>query len=164
MKRLARSLASSTTSRRAGATRAALGAACAAALAAGCHPDAAARAPSEPPAASAVAAQIEQGQALYGRHCAKCHGAAGQGSAKAPPVVGKDAFPLEPRAGAKRAVAFHTAADVFGWAIKAMPGDAPGSLTTEEYLAIFAFDLTANGVKLDRPLDGPTAQAIVLHP
>ena len=45
-----------------------------------------------------------------------------------------------------------------------MPGDAPGSLTTDEYLAIFAFDLTANGITLDKPLDGPAAQAIVLHP
>ena len=39
-----------------------------------------------------------------------------------------------------------------------------GTLTTEQYLAIFAFDLTANGIKLDKPLDGPAAQAIVLHP
>ena len=45
-----------------------------------------------------------------------------------------------------------------------MPGDAPGSLSSDQFLAIFAFDLTANGIKLDRPLDGPAAQAIVLHP
>ncbi len=36
--------------------------------------------------------------------------------------------------------------------------------TTDQYLAVFAFDLSANGVKLDHPLDGPTAQQIVLHP
>jgi hypothetical protein len=40
----------------------------------------------------------------------------------------------------------------------------PASLTTEQYLAIFAFDLTANGIKLDKPLDGAAAAAIVLHP
>ena len=82
----------------------------------------------------------------------------------AQPVVGKEAFPEKPRPGAKRDVDFHTAADVFAWASKNMPAKAPGSLTTDEYLAIFAFDLTANGVKLDKPLDGPAAQAIVLHP
>lgn len=113
----------------------------------------------------AVTAQIEQGKALYVDRCAKCHGDAGQGVPdKGPPVVGKDAFPLKPRPGAKRDVDFHTAADVFAWATKTMPGDAPGTLSTEEYLAIFAFDLTANGIKLEKPLDGPTAQAIVLHP
>jgi cytochrome c len=116
------------------------------------------------PAATATA-QIEQGKTLYVERCAKCHGDGGQGvEGKGPPVVGKDAFPLQPRDGAKRDVPFHTAADVFGWATKHMPADAPGMLSTDEYLAIFAFDLTANGVKLDKPLDGPAAQAIVLHP
>jgi hypothetical protein len=53
---------------------------------------------------------------------------------------------------------------VFAWTVKHMPDDAPGSLATDQYLAIFAFDLTANGIKLDKPLDGPAAQAVVLHP
>jgi len=117
-----------------------------------------------PGPATNVTAQIDQGKQLYGAKCAKCHGDAGQGSSKAPPVVGKDVFPEKPRESAKRDVDFHTAADVFAWTSKHMPGDAPGSLSTDEYLAIFAFDLTANGVQLDKPLDGPAAQAIVLHP
>ncbi len=116
------------------------------------------------PAAGTVAAQIDQGKQLYVEKCARCHGDAGQGSAKAPPVVGKDAFPEKPRSGAKRDADFHTAADVFAWTAKNMPGGAPGSLSTDQYLAIFAFDLTANGVKLDKPLDAAAAQAIVLHP
>ncbi len=111
-----------------------------------------------------AAEQIEQGKKLYGEKCATCHGDAGQGTKKAPPVVGKDAFPLDPRPKAKRDVKFHTAADVFAWASKHMPAKAPGSLTTDQYLAIFAFDLTANGVKLDKPLDGDAASKIVLHP
>jgi len=109
-------------------------------------------------------AQIEQGKKLYTDKCAKCHGDAGQGTKDGPVVVGKDAFPLDPRAKAKRNVKFHTAADVFAWASKNMPANKPGSLTTDEYLAIFAFDLSANGVKLDAPLDGPAAAKIVLHP
>ena len=111
-----------------------------------------------------LTAQIDHGKQLYVGNCAKCHGAAGQGTKQGPPVVGKDAFPLDPRPNAKRDVKFHTAADVFGWTTKHMPAKAPGSLKTDEYLAIFAFDLTANGVKLDKPLDGAAAGKIVLHP
>lgn len=109
-------------------------------------------------------AQIAQGKELYVANCMSCHGDAGQGTKDGPPVVGKDAFPLEPRDGAKRDVKFHTAADVFAWATKNMPANNPASLTTEQYLAIFAFDLTANGIKLDKPLDGAKAASIVLHP
>jgi cytochrome c len=111
-----------------------------------------------------VTAQVEKGKGLYVEKCAKCHGDAGQGTDKGPPVVGKDAFPQKPREGAKRDVEFHTAADVFAFASKAMPGDAPGTVPADDMLAIFAFDLTANGVKLTAPLDGAAAQAIVLHP
>lgn len=113
---------------------------------------------------AALTAQIERGKGLYVAKCASCHGDAGQGTDKGPPVVGADAFPLDPRPGAKRDVKFHTAADVFAWTMAHMPADNPGSLSTDEYLAIFAFDLTANNVQLEAPLDGPAAQAIVLHP
>ena len=53
---------------------------------------------------------------------------------------------------------------MFAWASKNMPQKSPGSLTTDQYLDIFAFDLQANGVKLDKPLDGEAAAKIVLHP
>lgn len=112
---------------------------------------------------TSVTLQIERGKELYVARCASCHGDGGQGTDKGPPVVGKDAFPLDPRSGAKRDVKFHTAADVFAWATQHMPADAPGTLSTDEYLAIFAFDLTANGIKLEAPLDGAAAAAIVLH-
>jgi len=116
------------------------------------------------PKPATAADQIEQGKKLYTDKCAKCHGNAGQGTKDAPPVVGKDALPLDPRPKAKRDVKFHTAADVFAWAAKHMPLKNPGTLTTDQYLAIFAFDLSANGVKLDAPLDGDAAAKIVLHP
>jgi mono/diheme cytochrome c family protein len=132
----------------------------------GCHKnEPGPKAPEPPAAATTITAQIDQGKQLYVDKCSKCHGDAGQGVPdKGPPVVGPEAFPQKPRQGAKRDVEFHTAADVFAWASKHMPANAPGSLTTDEYLAIFAFDLTANGIKLEKPLDGPAAQAIVLHP
>ena len=117
-----------------------------------------------PDATLTIATQIAQGKKLYAANCAKCHGNAGQGIKDAPPVIGKDAFPLDPRPKAKRDVKFHTAADVLAWASKNMPAKKPGSLTTDQYLAIFAFDLDANGAKLDKPLDAEAAAKIVLHP
>ena len=121
-------------------------------------------APAPPPPADPLALQLDRGKILYGIHCSRCHGEQGEGDTKTPPVIGKAAFPLDARTGYNRDVKFHTAADVFWWATKEMPGDDPGSLKLEEYLAIFAFDLTANGIKLERPLDAVTAQQIVLHP
>jgi cytochrome c len=109
-------------------------------------------------------AQIERGKQLYTEKCAKCHGDAGQGTNDGPAVVGTSAFPLDPLPGAKRTMKFHTAADVFTFASHTMPADDPDSLSVDDFLAIFAFDLTANGIELARPLDAAQAQAIVLHP
>src|SRR4051812_12745056 len=71
------------------------------------------RADDKAPAAPATADQAAQGGKLFAKHCSKCHGDAGQGTKKAPAVVGKDALPLDPPATAKvRKTQFHTAQDV----------------------------------------------------
>jgi len=115
--------------------------------------------------AAAAAEQVARGQASYGKHCARCHGDAGQGTKKAPAVVGKEALPLDPRPGAKvRKTQFKTAKDVADFVVANMPGDKPGSLKADEYFAILAFDLKANGVDLKQPVDATTAAAITLHP
>lgn len=128
------------------------------------------------PAAAAPAAvaepqtvdeQIAAGQKLYGEHCASCHGASGEGSAKAPKVVGvaQGALPLDPPPNAKfRKVPFKTAADVGGWVAQNMPPGEGGSLKEWQYWAILAFDLKANGVTPAKKVDATTAQEIVLHP
>jgi mono/diheme cytochrome c family protein len=110
--------------------------------------------------------QAAQGAQLYAKHCASCHGDAGQGSKKSPPVVGKDALPLDPPAGAKiRKTQFHTAKDVLDFISKSMPAKKPGSLKPEEYNAILAFDLKANGVDVSKiTIDSTTAAKITLHP
>jgi mono/diheme cytochrome c family protein len=90
----------------------------------GCHHAAAPVTSSPLPTATA---QTDQGKQLYVERCAKCHGPGGEGTDNGPAVVGKDALPLHPRAGAKRDVDFHTAADVFARATKHMPADAPAS-------------------------------------
>jgi cytochrome c len=137
-------------------------------LAAACggHPAPAPATPAPAPAGGNDALIAKGGQ-LYGEHCAKCHGDAGQGTDKAPMVVGVDkgALPLDPRPGSKRDVQFHTAADVGGWAAKHMPGDAPGTLALDDYVAILAFDLHANGVDLGpEPFTLDRAAQITIHP
>ncbi len=108
--------------------------------------------------------QAAEGAKLYAKHCAKCHGDAGQGK-KGPPLVGKQALPLDPPPGAKiRKTQFHTAADVAAFVSAKMPANKPGSLKPDEYYAILAFDLKANGVDVsNQKLDATTAAAIKLH-
>jgi cytochrome c len=109
--------------------------------------------------------QATQGGKLYAKHCAKCHGDAGQGTKKAPAVVGKDALPLDPPATAKvRKTQFHTAQDVAQFVATKMPAAKPGSLSADEYYAILAFDLKANGVDVSgKKIDPTTAAQITLH-
>ncbi len=110
--------------------------------------------------------QVSRGAKLFADNCASCHGADGAGTTKAPPVVGKNALPLDPPATARtRKSQFHTAADVYQYIKANMPKDKPGSLTDEQYAAILAFDLKANGVDLgQKSVDAMTAPTFVLHP
>jgi cytochrome c len=95
--------------------------------------------------------QVSAGQELYGQHCAKCHGDSGEGTDKAPRVVDlkKGALPVDPPADRKaRKTRFVTVANVADFVVKNMPPKKAGTLNTEQYLAILAFDLKANGVDL----------------
>jgi mono/diheme cytochrome c family protein len=97
--------------------------------------------------------QVSHGQELYGMHCAKCHGDSGEGGDEAPRVVDlkKGALPLDPPADRKaRKTRFVTVANVADFVVANMPPKKAGTLTTEQYLAILAFDLKANGIDLGR--------------
>jgi cytochrome c len=114
-----------------------------------------------PPAAGGD--QIAMGQSLYAENCASCHGAGGEGKGNTPAVVGKGTLPLDPRPGSKRAVQFKTVADVGGWVKANMPPAGAGTLSDDQYWAILAFDLKANGVDLGgKHLDGALAQTLVI--
>jgi len=109
--------------------------------------------------------QVELGGMEFAEHCAECHGDSGQGTAKAPRVVGLEegALPLDPPASRTvRKEQFVTVADVASFVVTNMPPDAPGSLSTEEYLAILAFDLKANGITLEEKLDLELAETLTI--
>lgn len=124
---------------------------CALALAACASSSKTTAAPEAPsPPLTDFPSQVALGQTLYGQQCASCHGAGGEGG-KAPRVVGlaEGALPLDPPADRKhRKTRFVTVADVAEFVVANMPPDKAGSLHTEAYLAILAFDLQANGIDL----------------
>jgi cytochrome c len=137
--------------------------ACVIALLTACHESS--HAPAAPP--GTATAQIERGAHLFAANCAKCHGDAGEGTDDAPPLVGKAALPLHPRPDQKmRTTDFRTALDVAKFATKQMPPKESlrAKLTPDDYWAILAFDLNANGIALKAPLGPDNAETIVLHP
>jgi len=96
--------------------------------------------------------QVAWGQQLYAKNCASCHGDGGEGS-NGPKLVGKDAL-----------TKFKTAKDVFDFVKAKMPPKKAGSLSDEQYAAILAFDLKANGVDMTgKTVDATTAPTFVLH-
>lgn len=109
--------------------------------------------------------QAARGAKLFAANCASCHGDQGQGKESTPPVVGKDALPLDPRPTQKyRKNQFHTAADVADFVVHNMPPKNPGSLPESDYWDILAFDLKANGVAVaGKHIDAKTAATIQLH-
>src|SRR5262245_1649234 len=97
---------------------------------AGCQP----KVSTLPPAtkASPVEVQIALGKEVYIANCAGCHGDAGEGSSKAPRMVGmkKKTLPLDPPANRKyRKTQFRTALDVAKFAIANIPPKAEDRAT-----------------------------------
>ncbi len=109
-------------------------------------------------------AQAARGAKTYGAACASCHGDAGQGSKGAPPLVGKEALPLDRPTAKFRKGQFHTALDVAQFVVKNMPPGKVGTIPESDYWDVLAFDLKANGVSVaGKHIDATTAAAIKLH-
>lgn len=117
----------------------------------------------KPPAS--FAEQVAMGQELFARHCAECHGDAGEGD-MGPRLVGLDkgALPLDPPSARKvRKSRFVTVADVLEFVLANMPAKKPNSVTHDEKLAILAFDLKANGIDLGQePLTLAKARTLTI--
>jgi len=130
--------------------------------------EAAPAAPATPATTAAAPAtfaeQVAAGQTAYGANCASCHGDAGQGG-KGPRLVGlaQGALPLDPPADRKfRKTRFVTVGDVADFAVANMPPGKGGSLPADQYWAILAFDLHANGIDLPQPLTAEAAKTLTI--
>ncbi len=110
-------------------------------------------------------AQVARGGEVYAERCAGCHGASGEGGGRAPRLVGEGALPLEPPSPeSARQVRFATAGDVLDWVSANMPPRG-GSLPADDYAAVVAFALSANGVDLGgRTVSAESAATWTLHP
>jgi S-disulfanyl-L-cysteine oxidoreductase SoxD len=111
------------------------------------------------------AEQVALGRQLYGIQCAVCHGDKGQGTGDAPRLVGLDQGALPLKAPAERMLRhedFVTVADVASFVVMNMPPNKVGSLSEEQYLAILAFALDANGIPLDDELDLERAETLTI--
>jgi hypothetical protein len=108
---------------------------------------------------SAVQAQVEDGRRTYAAQCARCHGAAGEGSAQAPALIGGGALPTNPPPGRRlRTHPFHTAKDIGMFIKDTMP---PGSSTPPSQTAgLLAFLLQANGVTPTQSINPAAAGSI----
>jgi len=120
--------------------------------------------PATTPAPTSFTEQVALGQTLYAQNCASCHGESGQGG-DGPRVVGlkEGALPLNPPAERKvRKAQFVTVADVAQFAVANMPPKKAGSLTADQYWAILAFDLHANGIDLPSVLTPAQASTLTI--
>jgi S-disulfanyl-L-cysteine oxidoreductase SoxD len=79
--------------------------------------------------------QVAQGEAIYARRCAKCHGANGEGK-MGPSLVG----PQHHLSG------YGTADVLFDYTRQVMPADRPGRMQDVEYWAVLAYLLHENGL------------------
>jgi cytochrome c len=111
---------------------------------------------------------VAQGAALYQAKCAMCHNTNGQGMAPVyPALIGRD----------PKAEGFHFASDpklvktignywpyattVFDYVSRAMPYNAPGSLSSDQVYALTAYLLATNRViPSDATLDARTLRAV----
>ena len=116
-------------------------------------------------------AQADNGQQIYQRQCAQCHGPHLDGKGKlfnglrAPPLAGDDSLPCEPRRFQTiRSGDFRTAKDVYEFVSAIEPPEQPASLFAEQYWNVLAFLLLSNGKSPDGTrLDATSGGAVILH-
>lgn len=93
-----------------------------------------------------------QGAGIYAAKCAVCHGAAGEGIGPYPkliqPMAANDSFPFDRDANIPKTIGNYWpySTTVYEYISRAMPFNAPGSLTPDEVYSVAAYLLAKNGV------------------
>ncbi len=108
------------------------------------------------PARAYTPDQVTAGGQVYAASCASCHGTRGEGAGRnapdAPLVVGPRAL-----------TGFRHAQELYEYLVDAMPQDAPGSLSPDDYWSVEAWLLAQNNIsEPGDPLGPDTARAITL--
>jgi mono/diheme cytochrome c family protein len=96
--------------------------------------------------------QVAAGQAVYVKHCGRCHGEKGEGI-EAPALFGE---------GANLLGSYPNAAILYRYVRFLMPLDAPDSLPEKDYWAVVAYLLERNGVIGKNVPVGPETAAQIL--
>lgn len=110
-----------------------------------------------PPGSGSVA----QGQALYEEKCAVCHGDFGEGAGRYPVLAGGQGSLTSARPIKTVGSYWPYAPTLFDYVRRAMPFNAPGSLTNHQVYAIVAYVLNLNNiVPSNAVLDAKTLAAI----
>lgn len=103
-----------------------------------------------------------EGAAVYARHCLACHGPGGKGALNDALVGGQGTLAT---ATPKRTVGsfWPYATTLFDYVRRAMPYQAPGSLSNGELYAVTAYLLHANGIiKRNQVLDAASLPAVTM--
>jgi S-disulfanyl-L-cysteine oxidoreductase SoxD len=94
---------------------------------------------------------VSEGAVTFARKCASCHGADGEGVPPVAPIVGREpreGFPFgtDPKLVKTVGNYWPYATTLFDYVRRAMPQNAPGSLTPNELYAVVAWVLAANEI------------------
>jgi S-disulfanyl-L-cysteine oxidoreductase SoxD len=106
---------------------------------------------------------VAQGEALFARLGAKCHGAKGEGTATAPALVGGQGTLATAHPVKTVGSYWPYATTLYDYIHRAMPADAPQSLTPDEVYALCAYLLHLNGiVPADAVMDATSLPQVVM--
>jgi hypothetical protein len=106
---------------------------------------------------------VQQGEEIFARLGAKCHGANGEGGENGPPLVGGIGS-LNTDAPLKTVGSFWPyATTLYDYIHRAMPADKPQSLAPDEVYALCAYLLYLNGIiPEDAVMDAQTLPLVVM--
>ena len=106
---------------------------------------------------------VQQGEALFAKLGAKCHGAKGEGTDAAPPLVGGQGTLNSDHPVKTVGSYWPYATTLFDYIRRAMPADNPQSLAPDEVYALCAYILNLNGiVPADAVMDAQTLPQVVM--
>lgn len=112
--------------------------------------------------------KVKWGERVYRAQCASCHGKDGKGGAYGALVgrLPKDSFPFARDPTIKKTIGNYWpfATTVFDYVRRAMPYNAPGSLSDNEVYSVVAYLLFANGIIPESMQLGPQNLADIVMP